>query len=319
MNVVSAFDVATTNLPPSISLGIETDLKKCKELWELLSPDENIADRWDYRAMWHAIEPLGQPYFIVARDQDKPIGLLPLAYFDQDHAYRWFGGGFWIERPRTFTHRKWRSSITPILYQAVPIGTQLLWTEPTEMNQMPIGMLSPQTPTYSIQMLSLKGNVNNIFQRMSSDSRKSIHRSIRKVIERFDPQIMEGTVENIKKLIELNIKRFGSDSTMHIQRLRDILPQMMTTPGVREFAHVVNIHIETRIVASTIILFYKGIYTYYQGGHDPDFPDLGKYHVYALLQDALQRGAKRFDALGDDCGWKERWRLDQAILWKYCI
>lgn len=152
---------------------------------------------------------------------------------------------------------------------------------------------------------------------MSNESKKSIRRSIRKIKDTFHPKVSYGSINDLEKLIYFSLDRFADECTMHDPYVRGILPLMLNTPGVQEHVHIVNITINDHVVASTLVLFYNGVYTFYQGGYDRSIPDLNKYQVFTLIEDAIQLGAIRFDALSGDCGWKERWHLVKNMLWQY--
>ena len=77
---------------------------------------------------------------------------------------------------------------------------------------------------------------------------------------------------------------------------------------------MISIIIDGKVKASALCMIYNNVYTFLQGGNDIDIPNLAKFLVYQVINDASNR-ADILDLMSDDCGWKEHWRLDKTLLY----
>ena len=77
-----------------IQVRCETDLQSCRQLWQKLIPQEKLADLWEMRECFHQ-HFNRKPYFVVAEEDGRPIGLMPLCWIDEGDYYGYFPGETW--------------------------------------------------------------------------------------------------------------------------------------------------------------------------------------------------------------------------------
>src|SRR5262245_3432941 len=77
-----------------INVRVETDLERCRHLWEGLIPPDKLTDLWEVRDCFNR-HFQRKPYFVVAEDNGRPVGLIPLCWIDEFNYYGYFPGETW--------------------------------------------------------------------------------------------------------------------------------------------------------------------------------------------------------------------------------
>lgn len=294
---------------PELTLEIQTDLSACERLWRSIVHPNGIQDTWEYRRVWASCYE-GTPYFLCAKAQGEVVGFLPLEDFRAQHGYFWYyGGGHYVERSRVFSLPGSQDAVGQFLYSHLPPKTKMLYIDPGEIKFS--SQLEPETTTYFLDVAAIKGNLENFFDRMSKKTRLSVKRDLRK-IEELKPQIRVNAWNDLEALIAFNKARFGQASSFYEPDLELVIRKMVSDEGLNPFRRMLSFDIEGVLKGCTLNYFCNGVYTYYLAGNALDIPNMAKYIVYALFQDAIQLGATRIDVMADDCGWKQHWRMDPA-------
>ena len=84
----------------NLSLEIVANVNQCFELWEEFSPQKSLFDTWEFRLAFYKSYK-DKPYFIVLKNKEENIGLLPLWYEKEKKKYFWFGS-WWQEDNKFF-------------------------------------------------------------------------------------------------------------------------------------------------------------------------------------------------------------------------
>ncbi len=293
-----------------MEIKIETDKKRCEEIWRALSPQFYLYDDWDFRKLF--ADAYGFPlYFIVGYEQDMPVALLPLE-FDTEKRYYEYWGGFFMEFNRVFV-RPGANVDIQLLYDAVPKPMKLVCAESSENK---VNGFVVDGFTYTLDIQNMQGVEDYLLREFSAKRRKNIRNTV-------DKALVSGLVtgkgdwRDLSKLFQYNIDRFADESSFHDQHEQEIFKQFASLSLPWEI--VVLRHGE-EVVAVSIGCLYKDRYQYLAVGSDfARASGAGTVLWLEHVTRAIQYGAKFIDAGSHDCGWKELWHLTKIPLFDRVI
>lgn len=295
-----------------IQFFVETNLLECEKLWRSVSEDILLTDLWAYRLIFHDAFSK-KPYFLYAKSTEQILALLPMEFLDlEDGYYSWFGGGVWNEQNRVYVIPGIPQEIINKLYELAPAPCYLHSIPEIQGKMVPLA--KPEMETYIIDTQELNYSMDNLYLRMSTDSRKSVRRYIRQ-FEEMKPDLRINHFEDIPKMIALNKLRFGEESTFNKPFFEEALLRVINSPTIRPFLRILSLYFNGELKSCAVNGFYKGNYIYLASGTDETRANLPKYLVHILISDALNLKAQRIFVLSYDCGWKERYRVKKFALY----
>lgn len=298
-----------------IDFYIEKDLKKCEELWQNFYPNKFLVDLWDFRLCFH--QAYGEePYFIVGKLQDEVIGFLPLEFCSvAGNVHVFFGGGDWLEHFTFYIKEEYKKEALPLFFKQLP-ASALWFIDKSEVPYFKKGVLEEDDNTYFLNLEKYHYNIDEYFADFSKESRHSTLRSFRK-IEELPLEIKINHWQDYEKLVEYNKSRFGKESSFHDKGFFSVFKLMMENPILRDKLRMVSVYINGEVKACVVNIIMNEDCTVMQAGNDPDIPNIYKYLMYQVILDGISQKLKILNFGSDECGWKERWRLEKEQLFSY--
>lgn len=284
---------------------VSDDLKVAEKIWEQLTPGLCIYDEWEFRRCFH--EPAGfQPFFILGFSADRPIGLLALQYNTRKNSLEFFGGTF-MEYNHVLLHPQF-SGRAGEFYQYLTqerdedfVLGDLIDGSDTLANY------EQYDTTYTASLEGVGSIDDFVAGHFSGKSKNNLKRKIAALQKDHSLQIEDNNFADLDLLAELNIKRFGAESSFRHPSQIQAFQQLTKLPW--------ELLLQTFIVDGkkrgvAVSLIYKDFFVYLMSGADVEaVPNLGSYVVFQTFTAAIARKKKIFDAGRNASGWKDRWHL----------
>jgi len=300
-----------------LTISSDSNLDVCRKLWEQTIPSEQITDLWDIRECFHKNfeRPL---FFVVAKEGEQIVGLLPLCFIDEHSYYGYFpgeiwGGKTWLEQNRIIARDskvisqmlQWIKDNNIEYYLRYLHGDSFIFKNTLIEDE--VGYLFyPKSYNYSIEQYY------SIFKRRAI---KSILKEVDRIYERA-LEIRIDYLDDFDELIRLNIERFGTQSYFANNRFaksfRD-LRDYLSKEGLLKLTTVV---MDGRIAAVDMGCIYKNEYTLLAGGTDPEFKGVAKLINLHHMKEACKNKYDSVDFLCGDFSWKKIFRLTPRPLYK---
>ncbi|MGE5042243.1 MAG: GNAT family N-acetyltransferase [Candidatus Levyibacteriota bacterium] len=297
---------------------IITDIQDAKKIWNLLSPHKTIDDEWDFRYTFLRHLPY-ELYFVVGYENGKISTLLPLQknngeglmppYASKDKApfYEFFGGDDTDDNTllgKQLPFEEFKPYLSLPTYLA-PLHSMY------ENDQN----ASYYESRYFIDVSNYTSFEDFLRDKWSKDSRKKILQQIRGVYRNHEVKIIENNYEDIDRLSQFNIKRFGDKSSFifpyraqifkELTKLYTVVMLTVVVDGVKE--------------AVSYGIKYKDTYVGMNAGVSGKITDLPKLLIMLQIDKTIQLGCKTYDAGKGDSGWKESYKLDKISQYKISL
>jgi hypothetical protein len=300
-----------------LTFRVETNLEKCRLLWNEFSPNESLFDLWDFRlAFWRGYQ--YQPYFITLSFQEKTISLLPLWFDKEDNQYTWFGGS-WHDENIFFTKSP---KTIPLLLKLVPGKTKLFCIRSQEEITDCDNFLETDEEKYVLNLKNFS-SIDNFWEILKKKRRYNLKRDWKK-IQALNPKIIINDFSHLENLFKLNINRFEG------MVLSDNKSSFLTKEKQKTFREIINLAkdyqvrmistvIRGQVVAVDLVALYHQVYYCLAGGCDVgNYSGLGGFANLQLIKDAIEmKNVDLIDFLQGDVNWKNSWRLEKRPLFKF--
>lgn len=300
----------------SLVVQVVTELSECKKLWEEFSPKETLFDTWNFRlAFLKGYK--RSPYFLLLKNGQENMALLPLCHEEENGRYAWFGSE-WQEENKFLVKDP---LLIPIMLAACP--------SPVKLNaitsQLPdwikdVIKLSFDDPKYILDLTSFSSS-DNYLASLKKKKRHNLKRD-RKIILNFNPQVILNNFSNFDELVQLSINRFrqkGETTDWIDPRRIESFRQVIRLGNKIDSYQVkmITILIGGKIAGVDLITIYKNCYSPLKCGYDvKNFPGIGSFVNLYEIDDAISLGMERIDFLEIGYGWKDKW-FTQVPLLKY--
>jgi len=295
---------------------VETNLKKCEDLWQEFSSNQSLFDLWDLRlAFWRGYH--FEPYFITLSFQDDIISVLPLWFDKEDGQYTWFGGS-WPDENVFFTKT---ADTIPLLLKLIPGKVRLFCVRNQKGITSGQGLLEKDEEKYILDLKDFS-SLDDFWKTLKKKKRYNLKRDLKK-IESQNPQIIYDQFDHLEHLFKLNIGRFNgmvleeNKSTFLTKEKQKTFREIIDLAGKYQ-VRMISTMIGQKIISVDLATIYKRIYYCIGGGCDVEtYSGLGTFANLQLIKDAIRLGAKRIDFLQGDCNWKISWKLIPVPLLKF--
>lgn len=271
-----------------------SDLKEAQIAFEKLSPLTKIADTWLYRYTYYQFfnYPL---YFYTAFAGSEPVALLPLQY-NPDRGYLEFFGGGYMEDNQIYTKNGFEEA-KAILVKQVDQPASLEWMT----DDLP-GIPNVQIQEYKYEFpLDQIKSIDDYLERFwNTKPRQNLRAQLRK-LEEQNLVIEYNVFSDLDRMAELNIKRFGNESTFLKPHRIDFFKELLKHFEMQ----MISISVNGEKVSIGLSVFYNGIYVGMNSGTDASINGLGKLLTIQKMTQALNLGAHLYDARAENLGWKE--------------
>lgn len=297
-----------------LRIEIVSDIEGCFNLWNEFSPKKSLFDTWEFRFAFY----LGykhKPYFILLKNLNENIGLLPLWYERDERKYFWFGSS-WQEENTFFVKKP---LLVPLLLNICPA--------PVLLNAIKVSNISAMKEFVDLKFDDSKYILNLSDIKTSEDFlmklKKNRRRDLRKDrgrIERQNPKIIINNFSNFDDLIRLSKERFkqkGEETDWEDPQRVETFRQVIKLAGRSYKIRMVTICIGEKIAGVDLIALFNNCYYALKCGYDvKNFSGIGNFINLIEIEDALKLGMRKFDLLQNNYEWKNRW-FEEVPLLKY--
>lgn len=292
---------------------IITDLGECREAWKEAVPHENVTDLWEFRECFqmHYRRPA---CFIVAEDQERICGLLPLSWIEESQCYGYFPGETWhnttwLEQNRIPISR----GVAPDdLLNCCPGPYHLRYLLP--VGPLPESDLVVDEIGYLFMPRDYDYDIENYFQEFSHRSAKRIKRELR-AIEDKGVWWRHDDARDFDRLVRLNLSRFGTSSYFHDQRFLESFRSLMHLLDERGWLRMTTLMIGDEPAAVDMGCIHRGVYTLLGGGTNAEFPGVAKLINVHHMRRACEERLRLVDFLCGDFSWKKLFHLTARPLY----
>ncbi|MBU1177983.1 GNAT family N-acetyltransferase [Patescibacteria group bacterium] len=295
---------------PDIKFKLVTDIDTAKICWDSLSPRLCPYDEWDFRYAFFA--PSNFPLaFYAGYINNKLIGLLPLQYNNKNKFLEYFGGDF-MEYNHVLIDRNYQPLAIKFYQHVLRQITEKIYLRDFMDGDPILENYQPYDETYYLSLENYQDFEDFLQKKFSSKSRSNIRKKIRQ-LDKHQIEIIKDEPKDLELLFELNVKRFGSESSFKEEKQQEAFRNLLQLPWEWSLQSFIVDGVKEAVSFS---LLYKNIYTYIMAGSNIEkVPNLGSYVVVKALEEAWQKKATLFDAGRNDSGWKNRWHLDKKTLY----
>jgi hypothetical protein len=286
---------------------IVNNIEECKSIWSQLVDIKTLYDNWDFRyAFYNSKYPLN---FVVAYNDDKPIGLLALQQ-NTDNDYLEFFGGNFMENNRIYAKEN-TAEVSNFLINTINSRVKLssLIAESSYIKSFKF-----MDNTYDLDI----SQMNSLEDLLETNFRSHKRKNFRKILRDFEdvPHKIEfDRWDDLEKMMTLNMERFEEESAFNEYAHREAFRTLMDSElKVRIMTILIN-DIPENI--SLFVEFNDIFYAMMSGTNIELEYDLRKYSLLRKFEYAIENKFKTFDAGRNDCNWKENWHLTPHPLYIY--
>lgn len=289
---------------------IVTSLEEAKLVWSQLSPRQTWYDEWDVRYEFY--RSFNYPLrFYTCFSRNQPVAVLPLQFNTQKRVLEFFGTK-WFEENRVFHAQGFADWVTE-LYKRIECPAQLLSIR--SQNEF-TDRFETEDYKYFLDLRPYSSMDEYLQKEFKRQRRKDIKWLIKK-LEKLDLELTHGSQDDLELLFQLNIKRFGDQSSFYQSYLPDAFRRMINLDYHWQLL-VAKVNGQKRAVS--IAVLYQDTYIYHNSGTDINaVSNLGSYLIYKNIEKAILLKARVFDAGPEDLGWKEHWHLRKRPQYKLII
>jgi len=291
---------------------VVTRIDECRDIWQQVIPDEYITDLWEVRACFQQYYKR-RPVFIVAEDQGGICGLMPLSWIDESRNYGYFpgetwNGKTWLEQNRIYASN--RSVMHDLIrhcpprfslrYLSASVSTPAITAAVDEIGYV----FLPEYYNYDME---------NYFREFSHKSIKQILREVSN-IENMGTTYRYDKIADFGLLLEMNIKRFGSESYFYDNRFRESFKSLISFLAEKDWLRFTTLLINDEPAAVDMGCLYRGVYTLMAGATSSKYPGVAKVINLHHMKRACQERMQQVDFMCGDFTWKKIFHLSPRPL-----
>ena len=290
-----------------------TDINECRDLWKKLMPSVLVSDLWEVRDCFHAHYGHA-PRFIVAEEDGRVVGFLPLSWNEETEQYNYFPGETWegktwLEQNRIVAANS--AALNAMLasldgpYQLRYLRNEGDWIGSDERVDEVGYLFLPEPYGY---------DVNRYFENFSHKTAKKL----KKELAAWDDRAVEWRIdheEDFELLCEMNRSRFGRQSYFHDARFLESFRSLMQLLRDRGWLRIVTVIVDGEPAAVDLGSLYNGMLTMLAGGTNENFRGIAKLINVHHITYACENKLDSVDFLCGDFNWKTLFHLTPAPLY----
>ena len=299
-----------------ISVRVVSDNAECRALWQKMIPQEYLSDLWQVRESFHRHYQRDH-FFVVAEENNQPVGLLPLSWIPEESYYGYFPGEVWhgltwIEQNRLIARDQ---EVFDFMFdwlhkQKISYHLRYLLESPfMDQNNSAVDEIGYlfHPPKYDYQM-------DKYFEEFSRKSYKAIHKEI-KNFEEQGLNYRTDCLEDFEEMIRLNKDRFGESSYFTDERFSAGFRDVMRFCHANGMLRMVTANVRNEIAAVDMGIVYNGTYTLLAGGTNENFRGIAKIiNLYHMQHSCLEQ-FQLVDFLCGNFSWKTMFHLTPRPLY----
>ena len=297
-----------SKLIPRLTLKVHSEIEECFYLWEKFSPKKTLFDLWDFCYAWS--EGLNSKlYFYTLYEGKKPLGVLPLSYYDGDKRFEWFGCE-WLENHSFFVEDE---NIIDLLLTVAP--------SPLYLNSIAIqkdieklaqyGKLSNDPDERNIKDISNFSSLDELLVTMKKKHRYNLKYDYKRLIKTGVKIEMIKTKDLtlFEEMTEMNKERFDGveKDESYVDKFKEAFRQIIKKANQYDFKYI-KVSSPMKTASIDMVFTYNDIYYPATGSNNiVDFNGIGNFMTYIEFEDAINNRFKLVDILQEDHGWKHRY------------
>lgn len=284
------------------------NVNEAEQIWSFLTPHLTIYDEWEFRYCFYKYFNY-ELFFYVGFINDEPIGLLPLQ-FNPDKGYLEFFGGSFMNDNRVFIKPELEKYI-PKFYKQVNKKAELKYINGSDKFTKKLPIIDYQ---YTLPLEGLTNSDDYIQKYYKGETKKKLIKRVSEV-ETLPYQININNFEDLNLMFELNIKKFKENSSFNAVYLPKGFHDLLSSSF--NIIFLTYIFQEQKIGASFAILYNDRFVSFNSGFDSEAVKNIDSWARLKRIDCAIKKGAKFFDALSGNLGWKEEWRFTKIPQYKW--
>jgi hypothetical protein len=298
-----------------VRIRVYDDSDACRDLWLGLWPQTCFFDLWPVRSIF-AESFSRTPYFLIAEEHGRSVGMLALCYLPEQQQYVYFPGEIWQQK--TWLEQNKIPSegrqVREELLHAIPGTAHLRYLTPESEPRHGFTFIEdeenfrffPRSHGYSFDKYMLE---------FSHKSRKNLARELAK-LEALDVSYRYDQFDDIQHLLDLNQTAYGDVSYFADTRFLNAFVRLCEWLSKENLLRITTLLLGGRIAAVDAGAVWRGQYTVLAGGTSGDFPGVAKMINFHHIAWACAEHLEVVDFLCGDFGWKKRFHLQPCPLFK---
>lgn len=288
---------------------IVKDIDSCAKIWMSSVEPVHFFDEWDYRMCFFDKDRF-DPHFVVL-DDDKSVArsVLPLWSHKRNGYLEFFGGEF-MEFNRIIASD--RGSASRLLGN-LDGDYWLAYMAPSEKR---LADLSPCGSRFLLDLRKVGFSIDNYFDSFSGKHRKNLKNDIKRLAQQGFV-VARNRLEDLDRMISLNVSRFGNDSFLAESWFVDGLKRFVSAANTKGHLEMLSILIHGKPESVQIGMMYNKRYSVILGGNNMDIPNIGKLMIIEHIKNAIRLKADIIDFLCTDSGWKRLWNLEEEGVYEF--
>lgn len=292
--------------------------EECAVLWKDHITARHLFDLWPVRQAF-ATAYKRKPYFLLAEENEKVVGLLPLAEIEQSGTYGFYPaetwqGRTWLEQNRICSQNR---DVLDQLLEALPGPTHLrymhsdavaIFGRPLVVDEVGYFFFPPET-SYSYDAY---------LGRFSGKSRKALRREVEGLCK-YGFKLRYDCLGDLGTLFRMNQERFGESSYFSDCRFIAAFESMARWLTENGLLRLTTIVLGGKVAAVDIGAVWKKQYTLLAGATSQDFPGVAKLINLHHIQRACEERMQSVDFLCGDFSWKKRFHLTERPLFELVV
>jgi hypothetical protein len=294
-----------------LSFTIITNREEAKKYWDIFSPKKTIDEDFDFRDTWTQIYDF--PFhFIVGFEGEKPIGLLPLQkntlkglgpkLLNMTEPFLEFFAGIDTDDNKVLILPGYEETIPQFLAQ---IDEPAILTSLKDKYRVNGKEAEHYIDRFELDLTKFTSFEDFLQKNLDGKSRQRLINRINKIHKDYTVEIKNGTEEDLQKLFQFSIDRFGDRSSFNMPDRQQIYREFLKNFDVDLF----TIELNGQTKAISFCFVYNGSYISLNIGYDYNIRDISKLLVVTQMKKAIEKGCSRYDAGQGDNGWKEHFNL----------
>ncbi len=290
-----------------------TDIEECRELWRQYVPSGLVSDLWEVRNCFHSHYG-HQLRFVVAKEDGRVTGFLPLSWNEEAGQYNYFPGETWegktwLEQNRIVAGS--RDTLNAMLdslggpYQIRYLRNEGCWTGSGERVDEVGYFFLPETYNFDMDRY------------LEAFSRKTA-RKLQKELAAWDRFSVEWRInqpEDFDILCEMNLSRFGRLSYFHDDRFLASFRSLIQLLQERGWLRMVTVIVDGEPAAVDMGSLADGMLTLLAGGTNEKYRGIAKLINMYHMTFACEQKLDSVDFLCGDFNWKTLFHLTPAPLY----
>lgn len=301
-----------------VQIEVCEDPEECAHIWEKAWPKECFFDLWQVRNCF-AGSYKRQPYFLIARKQEKIEGVLALSRIEESQSFAHFPGESW--KKKTWLEQNKiparSSQIFNELLNSVPGPTHIryLTRESVPIEKTPVAvdevgyLFFPRAYNFSFQSYMLE---------FSGKSRKKIGRELAE-LEKHGVTYRYDHIDDIDLMFLMNLESYGELSYFHNPSFLDSFKKLVVWLHQKRMLRITTLLLGDTAAAVDIGAVWNNSYTVLAGATSREFKGVAKMINFHHLEWACLERLDVVDFLCGDFGWKQRFHLTARPLYEMNI